>query len=57
MKKEDDRSSVIQLMDILIREHLSHDLYHKELIGQLVDTLLRPYPTDFRRSAKPQPAV
>ncbi|WP_431213926.1 helix-turn-helix domain-containing protein [Puia sp. P3] len=40
LKKEDDKTSVVQLMEILIREHLNHDLYHEELISQLVDTLL-----------------
>lgn len=53
LKNEDDRRSVSQLMDILIREHLNSDVYHKELVGQLVNTLLtivarnitRPFPT------------
>lgn len=40
LKKEEDRRSVTQLMEIVIREHLSQDSYHKELIGQLVNTLL-----------------
>ncbi|MES2425317.1 MAG: AraC family transcriptional regulator [Bacteroidota bacterium] len=40
IKNETDRQSVISLMGILMGEHLQHDLYHKELIGQLVNTLL-----------------
>jgi len=40
LKSEADRKSVSHLMEIIIREHLNHDLYHKELIAQLVNTLL-----------------
>ncbi|MBS1602594.1 MAG: helix-turn-helix domain-containing protein [Bacteroidetes bacterium] len=40
LKNDDDRRSVGQLMDILIREHQNSDVFHKELVGQLVDTLL-----------------
>jgi len=40
LKDEGDRKTATQLMEMLIREHLHHDLYHKELIGQLVNTLL-----------------
>lgn len=40
LKDENDQKSVIYLMEILIREHLHHDLYHHELIAQLVGTLL-----------------
>jgi AraC-like DNA-binding protein len=40
LKNEDDRTAVIHLMDMIIREHLQHDLYHKELIAQLVNSLL-----------------
>jgi AraC-like DNA-binding protein len=40
LKNEVDKTSVVHLMEILINEHLHHDLYHKELIAQLVNTLL-----------------
>ncbi|MVM33024.1 helix-turn-helix domain-containing protein [Spirosoma sp. HMF4905] len=40
IKNEADRRAVTHLMDIIIHEHLNNDLYHKELIGQLVNTLL-----------------
>jgi AraC-like DNA-binding protein len=40
LKYEADRQTVKYLMEIIIREHLNHDLYHKELIAQLVNTLL-----------------
>ena len=35
-----DKTSVKYLMEILINEHLHHDLYHQELVAQLVNTLL-----------------
>lgn len=40
LKNENDKRSAMQLMEILISEHLHHDIYHQELIGQLVNTLL-----------------
>lgn len=40
LKNDADRDTVKHLMEIIIREHLHHDLYHKELIMQLVNTLL-----------------
>ncbi|MDO6430820.1 AraC family transcriptional regulator [Flavitalea sp. BT771] len=40
LKKEADRRAVTHLMEMIIHEHLQHDLYHKELIAQLVNTLL-----------------
>lgn len=40
LQHEGDKTSVVHLMQMLINEHLNHDLYHKELIGQLVNTLL-----------------
>lgn len=40
LKQAEDFESVSQLMGMLIREHLNHGLYHKELINQLVNTLL-----------------
>lgn len=40
LSNEADKKSVDHLMEILIHEHLHHDLYHKELISQLVNTLL-----------------
>ena len=40
LKNDTDINSVVNLMDILISEHLHHDVYHQELIGQLVNTLL-----------------
>ena len=40
LKNEVDRLSITHLMEIIIQEHLNNDLYHKELIGQLVNTLL-----------------
>ncbi|WP_373015295.1 AraC family transcriptional regulator [Mucilaginibacter sp.] len=40
LKSEADKRSVTHLMGMLIGEHLHHDLYHKELIAQLVNTLL-----------------
>ncbi|MBS1664084.1 MAG: helix-turn-helix domain-containing protein [Bacteroidetes bacterium] len=40
LRSDEDRKAVGHLMELLIREHLSHDLYHRELIGQLVNTLL-----------------
>jgi len=40
LQNENDKSSVVQLMKILIVEHLHHDVFHQELIGQLVNTLL-----------------
>jgi AraC-like DNA-binding protein len=40
LKNEVDKTSVVHLMEILINEHLHHDLYHKELVAQLVNTLL-----------------
>jgi len=40
LKNEHDKKSVTQLMDILITEHLHNDIYHQELMRQLVNTLL-----------------
>ena len=40
LKNEADQLAVTHLMEIIIHEHLNKDLYHKELIGQLVNTLL-----------------
>ncbi|MBN9484721.1 MAG: AraC family transcriptional regulator [Bacteroidetes bacterium 43-93] len=40
LRTEQDRDAVKNLMHILIQEHLRRDLYHKELILQLVNTLL-----------------
>lgn len=40
LKTDEDREAVTQLMQMLIREHLRKDLYHKELTMQLVNTLL-----------------
>jgi AraC-like DNA-binding protein len=40
LKNENDQYDVKHLMDMLIREHLHHDLYHNELLAQLVNTLL-----------------
>lgn len=40
LKVDNDKQSVGHLMEMLIREHLHHDLYHQQLIGQLVGTLL-----------------
>ena len=40
LKNDADRSAVTHLMEIVLHEHLNHDLYHQELIGQLVNTLL-----------------
>ncbi|MDP9082074.1 MAG: AraC family transcriptional regulator [Bacteroidota bacterium] len=40
LRSEADKASVASLMEMIIREHLNHDLYHKELISQLVNTLL-----------------
>ena len=40
IKNETDEKSVIQLMLILIGEHLHHDVYHHELTEQLVNSLL-----------------
>ena len=40
LNNEYDRAGVTHLMDMIIREHLNHDLYHKELVAQLVNTLL-----------------
>ncbi len=40
LKNEVDRNGVKTLVEILIREHLSHNLYHKELISHLVSALL-----------------
>ncbi len=40
LRNESDRKTVKHLMEIIIQEHLHHDLYHKELIMQLVHTLL-----------------
>jgi AraC-like DNA-binding protein len=40
LKPEADQIAVNNLMEIIISEHLKHDLYHKELINQLITTLL-----------------
>ncbi|MFA6246098.1 MAG: AraC family transcriptional regulator [Mucilaginibacter sp.] len=40
LKNDNDKNYVVQLMDILISEHLHQDVYHQELIAQLVNTLL-----------------
>ena len=40
LKNSADKLSVKYLMELIIREHQNHDLYHKELIAQLVNTLL-----------------
>jgi AraC-like DNA-binding protein len=40
LKTEADRRSIINLMEMIINEHLNHSLYHKELIAQLVNTVL-----------------
>lgn len=40
IRNEADRGYTVNLMKMLIGEHQSHDLYHKELIEQLVNTLL-----------------
>jgi AraC-like DNA-binding protein len=40
LKTETDRRSIIHLMEMIINEHLNHSLYHKELISQLVNTVL-----------------
>ena len=40
LKSETDRLATTHLMDLIICEHLNHDLFHKELIRQLVDTVL-----------------
>jgi AraC-like DNA-binding protein len=40
LRNEADERAVAQLMQIILHEHLRKDLYHKELIGQLVNTLL-----------------
>lgn len=40
LQGSEDRDAVGHLMELLIREHLKQDLYHRELISQLVNTLL-----------------
>jgi AraC-like DNA-binding protein len=40
LKTEADRRSIINLMEMIINEHLNHSLYHQELIAQLVNTVL-----------------
>lgn len=40
LRSEADKIAVNHLMEILLREHLNRDLYHKELVEQLVNTLL-----------------
>lgn len=40
LKSEAEQQAVKSLMEIMVREHLNHELYHRELIGQLVNTLL-----------------
>lgn len=40
LKSEGDRKMVQHLMEGLIAEHLEHGLYHKELVRQLIHTLL-----------------
>jgi AraC-like DNA-binding protein len=40
LKSETDQRYVDQLIAMLINEHLHHDLYHRQLISQLVNTLL-----------------
>jgi AraC-like DNA-binding protein len=40
LKNDNDKTSITQLMEILIGEHLHHDIYHHELISQLVNTVL-----------------
>lgn len=40
LKSETDRKAVSNLMEIIIQEHLERDIYNKELIRQLIGTLL-----------------
>lgn len=40
LKNEPDHVVVKTIVEALIREHLQHDLYHKDLIAQYVNTLL-----------------
>lgn len=40
LKNKDDQHAVKHLMGMLIREHLNTDLFHNELVAQLVNTLL-----------------
>lgn len=40
LKSEADRKAVSNLMEIIIQEHLGRDIYNKELIRQLISTLL-----------------
>lgn len=40
LKNEPDQVVVKTVVEAMIREHLQHDLYHKDLIAQYVNTLL-----------------